>query len=82
MPKPKKWRYDSDEKLMAAGFRRCAFTTCPICGRNLLVYMRGEDFPVFLNSTTFYPHLEPYHVSSDALPLDNKSRAAGEESER
>lgn len=85
-----RWKLDSPEKLAEAGYRRCTTTHCPLCARNLVIYMRGLEFPVFLNSETFFPHLAVNpertaieHAPSDLPPWqrpkpDLKSRAAGE----
>lgn len=85
-----RWHFDTPGKLAEAGYRRCATTNCPLCGRNLVIYMREHEFPVFLNSETFFPHLVVNegrtaieHASDDRPPwnrpsVDSKSRAAGE----
>lgn len=88
----KGWKHDSHEKLVTAGFRRCASTYCPLCARALLIYQHGTDFPVFLNSETFMPHLEVSHIeplldmtaeqrAATPTPVDWKRRASGERDE-
>lgn len=85
-----RWKLDSPEKLAEAGYRRCSTTNCPLCARTVVIYMREHEFPVFLNSKTFFPHLvlndektAIEHASSDLPPWqrpkpDLKSRAAGD----
>jgi hypothetical protein len=82
-----KWKYNSDEDLVKEGYRRCAFTKCPECRRRVVIYMRDNEFPLMLNTTTFRPHLEAKHIPGNDEPeeppgtqlsLDAKSRAAGE----
>ena len=75
--------FKSHADLVQAGYHRCALTSCPHCGRGLAIYMRRQEFPVFLNAHTFRPHLEFVHVESvrpanQLLRLDAKQRASGE----
>lgn len=71
------WPYHCEADLLAAGYRRCAHVPCLYCGLPLVIFMRPNEMPVFLDARTYALHLStPGHILEG--PIDRKSAAAGD----
>jgi hypothetical protein len=72
--------FRSHEQALDIGFKFRGLVACPLCGAQVGIYQRPNEWPLFVDPDNMRAHVTIAHNEDPApeMPIDRKSAAAGE----